>query len=147
MTVTHSSFVIEREFAAAPARVFAGYATKEQKAKWFGDPAFPPSSWELDFREGGREVETGEFHGKISTFDAVYHDIVDNERIVFSYTMHYGGEKLSASLQSIELIPTATGTRLVLTEHGAYFDGNDNPGAREEGTRGLLEALATVVEI
>jgi len=146
MTVTHSSFTIEREFAASPARVFAGYATKEQKAKWFGDPAFPPSTWDFDFREGGREYESGEFHGKISTFDAIYHDIVENERIVFSYTMHFGDAKLSASLQSIELIPTATGTRLVLTEHGAYFDGNDNPGGREEGTRGLLEQLAAAIE-
>jgi uncharacterized protein YndB with AHSA1/START domain len=146
MTVTHSSFTLEREYAASPARVFASFSTREEKAKWFGDPAFPPSTWEFDFREGGREYESGEFHGQISTFDAIYHDIVENERIVFSYVMHFGDAKLSASLQSIVLTPTATGTRLVLTEDCAYFDGNDNPEARKEGTRGLLEQLAIAVE-
>ena len=147
MTVTHSSFVLEREYTATPQKVFGGYATKAQKEKWFGDPAEPPAIWDFDFREGGREYTEGEFHGQNSIFDAIYHDIVENERIVYSYTMHFGKAKLSTSLQSIEFFATATGTRLVLTEHCAYFDGNDNPAAREEGTRGLLEQLAAVVEI
>ena len=146
MTVTHSSFTLEREYAASPARVFAGFATKEQKAKWFGDPSQPPATWDFDFTEGGRERTEGEFHGQNSIFDAIYHDIVENERIVFSYTMHYGDAKLSSSLQSLEFFATPIGTRLLLTEHGAYFDGNDNPGGREEGTRGLLEQLAATVE-
>lgn len=146
MSVTHSSFTIEREYSASPARVFAGYSSKEQKEKWFGDPSFPQDTWDFDFREGGREYTYGEFHGQISIFDAIYHDIVENERIVYSYTMHFGDAKLSSSLQTIEFFATPTGTRLVLTEHGAYFDGNDNPAGREEGTRGLLEQLAAAVE-
>ena len=145
-SVTHSTFTIERDYAAPPAKVFAGFADKEQKSKWFGDPAVPSEIWDFDFREGGREFESGQFHGELSSFDAVYHDIVANERIVFSYTMHFGGAKLSTSLQSLEFVPTATGTHLMLVEHGAYFDGHDNPAGREEGTRGLLEQLAAVVE-
>jgi len=145
-SVVHSSFTLEREYSVPPDRVFAGFATREAKEKWFGDPAFPPSTWDFDFREGGREYSSGEFHGQNSTFDAVYHDIVDNARIVFSYTMYFGDQKLSASLQSLEFIATDRGTRLVLVEHGAYLDGNDKPGLREEGTRGLLEQLAAAIE-
>ena len=147
MTVTHSSFTLQRDYSVPPERVFAGFASKELKEKWFGDPSQPPEVWDFDFREGGREYTSGEFHGQNSIFDAVYHDIVENERIVFSYVMHFGADKLSASLQSIELTATPTGTRLVLTEHGAYLDGHDNPRGREEGTRGLLEQLAALVEI
>jgi hypothetical protein len=33
-------------------------------------------------------------------------------------------------------------TRLALTEQGAFLDGYDDAGARERGTRELLEALA-----
>jgi uncharacterized protein YndB with AHSA1/START domain len=65
---------------------------------------------------------------------------------VFSYVTHFGGNKLSASLQSMELQPIASGTLLVLTEHGAYLDGHDIPTGREEGTRGLLDQLAAVLE-
>lgn len=147
MSVTHSTFVLEREYAASPARVFAGFSTKEQREKWFGDPAQPPTTWDFDFREGGREYTSGEFHGQRSVFDAIFHDIVENERIVFSYNLFVDSAKLSSSMQTLEFFATSKGTRLVLTEHGAYFDGNDNPGAREEGTRGLLEQLAAVVEI
>ena len=145
-SVNHNTFTIERDYAAPPARVFAAFATKEQKAKWFGDPEHPSADWDFDFREGGREHESGEFHGQLSVFDAVYHDIVPDERIVFSYTMYFGGAKLSTSLQSLEFVPTKSGTHLVLVEHGAYFDGHEDPALREEGTRGLLEQLATAVE-
>ena len=147
MSVTHSTFVLEREYAASPARVFAGFSSKEVKEKWFGDPAQPPETWDLDFREGGREYSSGEFHGSSSVFDAIYHDIVENERIVFSYNLFVDDMKLSSSMQTLEFFATSDGTRLVLTEHGAYFDGNDKPAIREGGTRGLLEQLASVVEI
>ena len=146
MTVTHSTFVLEREYAATPARVFAGFSSKEQRERWFGDPSQPPAVWDFDFREGGREYTSGEFHGQLSIFDATFQDIVENERIVFSYNLHVGDAKLSSSLQTLEFFATPTGTRLVLTEHGAYFDGNDKPELREGGTRGLLEQLAAVVE-
>ena len=147
MSVTHSTFVLEREYAASPAKVFAGFSSKELKEKWFGDPAQPPATWDFDFREGGREYTSGEFHGQLSVFDAIFHDIVENERIVFSYNLFVDNAKLSSSMQTLEFFPTAGGTKVVLTEYGAYFDGNDKPSLREGGTRGLLEALAAVVEI
>ena len=34
------------------------------------------------------------------------------------------------------------GTRLVLTEQGAYLDGREEPAWREQGTASQLEALA-----
>jgi hypothetical protein len=55
--------------------------------------------------------------------------------------MTLNGERISVSVQSIELTPTGQGTRLVLTEAGAYLDGFDNPKLREEGTGALLDAL------
>lgn len=40
------------------------------------------------------------------------------------------------------MAPHASGTRLVLTEQGAYLDGHDTPESREQGTGALLDALA-----
>jgi uncharacterized protein YndB with AHSA1/START domain len=145
-SITHSTFTLERDYAAPIEKVWRALSVKEEKTKWFGDPDNQPEDWTIDFREGGREYSSGEFHGQLSTFDALYLDIVEQARIVLSYTLFFGGDKLSASLQSVELEPSARGTRLVLTEHGAFFDGLEEPHLRRDGTAGLLEALAGVVE-
>ena len=60
--------------------------------------------------------------------------------------MYFGGEKLSASLQTTEFTATDTGVHIRLTEYGAYFDGIEDPNLRREGTVGLLDALAAVLE-
>jgi hypothetical protein len=46
-----------------------------------------------------------------------------------------------ATLATAELSPEGKGTRLRLTEQGAFLDGYDDAGKREHGTRALLEAL------
>jgi hypothetical protein len=60
--------------------------------------------------------------------------------------MDADGQHISASLTTIELADAADGTQLKLTEQGAYLDGFDDPKIRENGTVGLLAALAKVVE-
>ena len=46
------------------------------------------------------------------------------------------------SVSTIELEPVGQGTRLTITEQGAYLDGHDKASNRESGTRELLDALA-----
>jgi len=36
-TVNHSTFVIERHYAAAPERVFAAFADPAKKRRWFAE--------------------------------------------------------------------------------------------------------------
>jgi uncharacterized protein YndB with AHSA1/START domain len=146
--VTHSTFMLERNYPHPPARVYAAFADKSQKAKWFADPdAGPELTWDFDFREGGREYNSGPFMGQIHTFEAIYHDILENERIVYSYTMDVDGRKLSASLATLEFEAVGDGTRLTLTEQGAFLDGNDDPAERERGTRELLEMVGASLDI
>jgi uncharacterized protein YndB with AHSA1/START domain len=78
----------------------------------------------------------------VTDFQATYHDIVPEQRIVYSYTMHVDDRKLSVSLATIEFQPAGKGTKLVLTEQGAFLDGYDDAGSRERGTAGLMDALA-----
>ena len=145
-TVEHGTFTIERRFDAPPARVFAAWADPKAKAAWF---AGPPGEWkqsvrQMEFRIGGREKVKGQFpNGRVSEFDATYHDIVTNRRIVYSYTMHVDEKRISVSLATIELEPAGSGgTRLILTEQGAYLDGGfDGNAGREKGTQGLIGNL------
>lgn len=55
--------------------------------------------------------------------------------------MGLGATPFSASLATVELLPDGTGTRLIFTEQGAFFDGVDQVADREEGWSGLLDAL------
>jgi uncharacterized protein YndB with AHSA1/START domain len=78
-------------------------------------------------------------------FNAVYQDIVPNQRIVYSYELLFGETRVSVSLTTIELIAEGKGTRLVMTEQGAFFDGHDTPATREHGTGELLDALGAAL--
>jgi uncharacterized protein YndB with AHSA1/START domain len=140
----HATFVIERGYDFPPAKVFAAWASREAKARWFAAPA---KEWtlkvrELDFRVGGRERLVGTWaSGTTSDFDSVYQDIVPGERIVYSYAMHIDDRKISVSLATVEFGPAGKGTKLILTEQGAFLDGYDDSGSRERGTRALMDNL------
>ena len=73
-------------------------------------------------------------------------DIVPEQRIVFAYNMTIGGNRISASLATLQFEPDGNGTRLAFTEQDAFLDGYDDVGQREHGTRELLEALARELE-
>jgi uncharacterized protein YndB with AHSA1/START domain len=140
-SVEHATFSVERVYPVSKDRVFAAFATKDQKAKWFGDPSTPPTQWDFDFREGGREYQSSEFGGELHTFDAIYLDIVENERVTWSYNLFVDGVKLSSSMTVVELTAVDGGTRLSFTETGAFFDGHEKPEEREQGTGWILDAL------
>jgi uncharacterized protein YndB with AHSA1/START domain len=139
----HDTFVIERRLDASPARVYAAFADQAAKRAWFaGSAGLTQLRNELDFRVGGEEHVDGRWtSGMVSKFHAVYHDIVPARRIVYSYDMHLDERKISVSLATIEFHPDGVGTRLKLTEQGAFLDGYDDAGARERGTNGLMDAL------
>jgi uncharacterized protein YndB with AHSA1/START domain len=139
----HATFVVDRTYDASPARVFAAWADPEAKARWFGEhEEAQAKAREFDFRVGGRERMSGALSsGQIYSYDALYQDIVPDQRIVYTYDMHLDQQRISVSLATVELEPAGDGTRLILTEQGVYLDGADAPGAREQGTRDLLDSL------
>jgi uncharacterized protein YndB with AHSA1/START domain len=147
-SVQHGSFTIERKFDAPPALVYSAFATEHGKQAWFSGPN---EQWSLedrafDFRVGGRETLSGKWKsGMITRFDAQYHDIVPNERIIYSYTMHVNDKKISVSLATIEFKKGGSGTQLVLTEQGAFLDGYNDSGSRERGTVGLIDKLEAAI--
>jgi len=146
-SVKHGEFELERVYSASPPQVFAAFADREAKERWFAAPTeWGRSQYELDFRVGGREVNKAATPGgSVHTFDAVYRDIVDDERIVYTYEMYRDDALMSVSLATVELLPEDDGTHLILTESGVFFDGRDKPIWREEGTNNLLDALGAVL--
>ena len=148
-SVTHATFVLDRTYDSSPARVFAAWANPEAKARWFvGPDEWQKSDHKLDFRVGGREHVSGGKPGKPPhVFDAIYQDIVPNERIIYGYEMHIGDKRISVSLATVELKAAGKGTRLVFTEQGAFLDDFDDPKLRERGTIDLLENLGKALAL
>ena len=97
----------------------------------------------MDVRVGGSERLKGRWEGgAVTTFDATYHDVIPNERLVYSYQMHLDDKKISVSLATLQLkAEGAKTTTLMVTEQGAFLDGYDDAGSREQGTGHLLDAL------
>jgi uncharacterized protein YndB with AHSA1/START domain len=147
-SVTHATFVVERTYDASPARVFAAWADPAAKARWFAGPdEAGPAEFELDFRVGGREINRGgPPGGPVYTFERRYQDIVPNQRIVYTYDMHLDQTRISVSLATVEFKPAGAGTRLILTEQGAFLDGRDDPALREHGSGALLDALGAELQ-
>lgn len=142
-STTHATFVIERDFEAPPAKVFDAFANPQSKARWFvrGEDG-ATSDYKLDFRVGGKEsVSGGPPGGPVYVYNAEYWDIVPNERIVSSYEMHMGAQRISVSLATMEFKPKSAGTTFVLSEQGVFLDGYDGARERELGAREMLDLL------
>ncbi|WP_028552866.1 SRPBCC family protein [Paenibacillus sp. UNC451MF] len=135
-SVKYSTFVIEKKYSASPERVFSAWSDPSAKARWY------PKADEFDFRVGGREINHGgQPNGPIYTFDACYQEIVQDNRIVYTYTLDQGEIRMSVSLTIVEIKRSDNGTQLIYTEQGAFFDGHDLPEQREHGTKFMLNKL------
>lgn len=138
LRIVHSTFSVERAYATSTGRVFAAWADPAAKARWFS----PSGPHELDFRVGGREVNRGHNQdGQALTFESRYHDIVVGHRIAYTSTLSVGEKVVTVSLTTVEFTADGDVTRLVLTEHGAFLDGHEQPDWRELGTGTWLDAL------
>jgi len=146
--VIHSTFQLERTLKASPERVFGAFADEATKRRWFFEGGTHRlESHELDFRVGGKEraqlvLGPGTpVSGKTLVNDTIYEDIVPGRRIVTAYRMSFDGNPFSVSLATIELLASGSGTELVLTHQGAYFEGSDGPEMRKGGWEFLLGKL------
>jgi uncharacterized protein YndB with AHSA1/START domain len=143
-SAVHAVFHLERTYDAPVGRVWKALTDANAKQKWF---AGTPGRWVLlerhmDVRVGGTERLKGRWEsGLVSTFDATYHDVIPNERLIYSYVMHLDDRKISVSLATLQLTADGERTTLKVSEQGAFLDGYDDAGSREHGTGFLLDAL------
>ena len=93
-SVHHDTFVIERTFPSPPSKVFRACLTDpEAKARWFLAPGdWTVSGYRFDCRVGGTEhVESRGAGGQVHVYDAFYHELLADRRVVFSGRHAPGG--------------------------------------------------------
>jgi predicted dehydrogenase len=117
-------------------------ATGQKQAEWRTDPARSG--------EGGCIGDIGTHAFQLAHFvtgvapQSLLADLstfVPGRRVVFASTMAVGEKCISATLATIELLSSGTGTNLIFTHQGAFFEGADGPEMREEGWQKLLKRL------
>jgi uncharacterized protein YndB with AHSA1/START domain len=141
----HATFVIERTYPAPAEAVWHALSDNHARDQWFsaGD-AFDVQHKTHEFRVGGHCTEEGQWHGgPRSVFTSTYTDIIDQQRIVFTYDMQVNGQHLSTSLTTITLQPDGDHTQLTYTEQAVHLDGLDTAEDREQGSQGLLDQLGS----
>jgi len=123
----------------SPSHVFTAFSDQRVKARCFvGPDRCRARTIGSTFERAGANTSAADSGRPIHTFDAIYHDIVPDRRIVYSYEMHLDGRRISVSLATLELLPAGAGTDLVLAEQDAFLDSQDFASQREQGARELL---------
>ena len=140
----HTSFVIEREFAASPARVFKAWGDPSAKQRWADCHAdHGTTEYGMDFRVGGHEVQRAVLPGGRSMLiDKVFIEIAPDDRIIFAYSMAMDRKMISASLVTVEFQAVGMGTSMRFTEQLAYLDGHEDLDMRIKGTNDGFDRLA-----
>jgi uncharacterized protein YndB with AHSA1/START domain len=137
-SIVHATFTLKRSYPAPVSRVFRAWADPLIKVRWF---AGNPSDYELDFRPGGIERNRAVLDGKQITWEALYQEIVHDERIAYTGVLSEDETMATLSLTTVEFVAEGGGTKLVLVEAGAFLDGREQPAWREQGTADWLDAL------
>lgn len=142
-----SAITIDRMFDRSPARVFAAFSQKDQKAQWFAGPT-DGSEVErvLDCRTGGREVlEVRWPSGTVTRFEAKYHHVEPASRLVYSYDLFIDGALYSVSLADIVFEGRDGGTAMRFAETTSYFSDQDMgemTASRMNGTSAQMDMLS-----
>ncbi|EHI47282.1 hypothetical protein OPAG_04088 [Rhodococcus opacus PD630] len=99
MEVTHSTFTLERRYQASVERVFEAWATPEARRRWMAQGA----EHSQNFVVGGLETVKGfDGEGRALTYQARYAEIVLNERILTTSTLHTEDRLSTVSVTSVE---------------------------------------------
>jgi len=149
----HGNFTIERRYPVPASKVFAACSDPKLKKSWYAESdTHEIKAFESDFRIGGAERLTYSF-GPDTPFpgvelsnEGIFHDIVDQQRIVSSSRMAIGGKPISVALETIEISQVNGETKLTCTFQRVFFEGADGPVMREQGWHDLLERLARALE-
>lgn len=148
--IAHGSFTIERVFTAPVARAFAAYTVAEARYRWLmTSDGRMVRGYRLaaTARTGAVEFFAVSLPGSDAAVmtDTTFLDVEVDRRVILASATTIDGAPLSSSLLTAEFVPEGTNTtRLVLTEQGAYHDGNI--GGRKHGMIGLLDKLGQEIE-
>lgn len=148
-TTIHNTFVIERSFPQSPERVFAAFAESASKRRWYAGSDHEILEFAMDFRVGGIErfhyrfKEGHPVAGSEIVNESSYQDIVPGKRIVLTSRMSLNAKPILVAVLTLEFVPSARGTDLLLTNQGAFVEWPMGAELIQQGWNKLVDRLGT----
>jgi len=132
--------VITRTLDAPRSLVFKMWTTPEYLVRWWGPKDFTAPSIKMDFRVGGGyraciRSSKGEEYWMTGT----YREIVEPERIAFSFRWEEEGERGQDNTVTVTF--TEEGTKTRMTFRQAYFDSVEQCDSHFEGWSECMDRL------
>lgn len=145
--VEHTTFTIDRQLPGSPRHAFRFWSDLALKELWNScHPEWIVLEEAFDFRVGGKEVKRWRTtEGEELAYHAYYLDIVPEHRIIYAYEMSFGGQRLSASLATVELAPLGRRTQMIFTEQAVFMGDEGAKRQRIQGTEDGFDRLATAI--
>ena len=140
--------VLERRIAAAPDRLFALMTDKDARQRWGApDESIVMTIDEFDMRTGGREVSRcGPKDAPEFTAVSDFHVVTGPSLLMCTETLTVGGEVVSISLVTQEVVADGTGSLLKVTLQIASLSGADTFADYQAGWTGAMETLTRMAE-
>jgi uncharacterized protein YndB with AHSA1/START domain len=135
---TAPSLMMKRRLNATPAEVYQAWTQPELLARWFGPENVQAERAEIDARPGGRyRIVMRGSDGEQHQVQGEYHEVVENERLVFSWAWISTPERVSRV--TVTFKPDGDVTILTLL-HEQFFD-EAAAGRHEHGWSGSMAKL------
>jgi uncharacterized protein YndB with AHSA1/START domain len=132
---------ITRVFDAPPSLVFKVWTSREHLLRWWGPRDFTTQSFDMDFRPGGAwRACIRSPNGKDHIMRGVYREIVEPQRIVFTFAWEHNGKPGHQTLVTVTFTEHHGKTRL--TFHQATFESIADRDSHLGGWGELLDRLA-----
>ncbi|KPF72921.1 ATPase [Bosea sp. AAP35] len=129
---------MKRRLKAAPAAVYRAWTDPQLLMRWFGPENVSTHEVKVDARIGGGfRVVMLEYTGERHEVSGTYSDVVENERLVFSWSWITTPERVSRV--TVTFKPDGDGTILTLL-HEQFFDEQAVKG-HSHGWMGSLDKL------
>ena len=135
----------EIEIAAPPDRVFRSLTDPAELEAWWGsDELYRTTEWTIDLRPGGKwsTVAFGA-DGSRMTVDGEYLEVDPPRRLL--HTWRPSWDDYAETTVRYDLVPTATGTRVLVT-HTGFGDRAEQAAGTGEGWTRVLEWLGQFAE-
>jgi len=133
--------VITRTFDAPRALVFRAWTQPEHMVRWLGPRDFTAPSCKMDFRPGGAyRACICAPDGKEYWMRGIYREIVEPERLVFTFSWEEEGERGRDTIISVTFGEQGGKTRMTFRQ--AFFETIENRDSHLEGWSECLERLA-----